>query len=171
MIFNQLAVRPTDDTMQYLSSLMAGSPLDIDIESFEVIVMISEDPIMPDPERVYEAATIHIRPWYDGYLQRSNLLLSLRSPQLQQRCIELNEEGVLRAFFNAYNPYMVVRKDMPALSRHFKTFILQMGNALGSNERVLQFTDEYVRQVDYLAPPNAEYESAMMEERATIHGF
>jgi hypothetical protein len=167
MIFNQLNVKPTDDTLEYLSNVMSGSPLDLDIASYSVEVITTQDELVAKPDNVYQARCLNLRVWYDAYLQRSSLILSLASPDLVERCMELHKEDVVRAFYNHYYPYLTIRANMPALSRNFRTFVHTTANILCGNERMLEFTGEYIEQVNLHSPPNYEYQMAQLNEQAT----
>lgn len=169
MIYNQLRVVPTPETLAYLSSVMSGSPMDLDIESWSVEIMTSEDPIEAFPDIIYTASVTSVKPWYDSFLQTSSLIVSLESADLQHRVINLTEQGVLRAWLKNlpfYNPYMTIKQNMPPLSRNFRTFVYQTANSLAANENKLEFGSEYVTQIDLMAPQNLEYNMAMNNERA-----
>ncbi len=170
MIFNQLNLLPTQETLDYLSSIMSGSPIDLDLSAYKVELMTSLEPIAPMPERIYDATAYSVKVWYDAYLQRSSLILSLVSSDLQRRAMELNEQGVVREFHNYYNPHLVLKPDYPPLSRNFKNFVTQTANVLCANERPLQFTSEWVAQIELLAPPDFEYNEAMAAERDVRRG-
>lgn len=171
MDYNQLRVLPTPETREYLSNLMSGSPIDIDLDSFSVELMTTEDFAKPAPDNVYRATSLSLKVWYDTYLQRSSLILSLSSPDLVVRCMELHKQGIAREFFNHYYPYMVIKEAMPALSRNYKTFILSTANALCSNERLLEFSSEYVSRVALTHIPNYEYQMAQLSEQANRTRF
>lgn len=166
MIYNQLFVRPTQNTLDYLSSAMSGSPLDLDLEAYRVEIITSLDAIEAYPDVVYDASAISVKVWYDTYLQRSSLILSMESSDLQKRCLDLNKHEVVRAFSDYYNPHLTLKPNMPALSRNYRTFILQTANVLCSSDQPLQFTGEYVTQADLLSPPDAAYNEAMIAERS-----
>lgn len=165
MIFNQLNVKPTDETAEYLSNLMSGSPLDLDISSYSVELITTLDELTAVPDNVYQARCLNLRVWYDTYLQRSSLILSLASPDMVERCMALHKEGAARAFYDHYYPYLVLRANMPALSRNYRTFIHTTANSLCGNERLLEFTGEYIEQVDLHSPPNYEYQMAQVHEQ------
>lgn len=165
MVYNQLIVIPTPETMEYLSSVMAGSPLDLDLRMFKVEVMLTQDEMEPEPDRIYQAKATSLKIWYDSFIGASSLILSMVSPDLERRCVELHEQGVLREFYNYYNPHMKIVPYMPALSHHYKTFVNAVANALCSNERPLEFTSEFVTQISLIAPPDFEYNQAMLSER------
>lgn len=169
MIYNQLTVRPTDTTLSYLASIMSGSPLDLDMMAMEVQIITTEDQVVADPDREYVAQAVNVEVFYDSYTQSSNLIATLVSPDLQQRCIELNQEGIARSFYDWYVPFLVIKKQMPALSRHYRTFKVSLANAMCGNERPLVFTGEYVQQVDLMAPPYADYIATMAQELRFRH--
>lgn len=166
MIFNRLSVRPTDETAEYLSNLMAGSPLDLDIESYSVELITTRDELTAKPDNVYGATSLTLKVWYDAYLQQSSLILSLASSDMVARCMELHKEGVVREFYDHFYPFLVIRHGMPALSRNYKSFILTTANALCGNERVLEFSNEYIEQVNLDHIPNYEYQMAQVHEQA-----
>lgn len=161
-VYNRLSARPTDETLEYLSNVMSGAPIDIDLSSFTVEIMTTKDKIVACPGNVYNAYATALKPWYDAYVERSSLLLSLSSEDLAMRCLELHRQGVERAFYDGYFPFMTVREGMPPLSRHFRTFILSTANTLCKNERPLQFGEEFVEQVDIIRPLNYEYYQAQL---------
>lgn len=170
-IYNRLSVRPTEETLAYLSSVMSGSPLDLDLSAYTVEVMTTKDRIEANPDNVYNAYALSLKPWYDAYLERSSLLLSLNSEDLAMRCLELHRAGVERAFFDGYFPYLTIRPDMPPLSRNYKTFILTTANTLCKNERPLQFSSEFVEQVDIIRPLNYDYYQAQLALDHNLVGY
>jgi hypothetical protein len=169
MIVNRLYVSPTEDTLSYLSAVMAGAPIDIDPTSFKVEVISTEDALEIDPERVYVAQAINVNVFYDSYVQRSSLIATLVSGDLQERARELNQEGVVRAFYDWYIPYLVIKRGTPPLSRHFRTWKVSLANAICQSERPLQFTGEYVEQEDLLSYPDFDYISSMAAELQLRH--
>lgn len=170
-VYNRLSVRPTDETLSYLSSVMSGASFDIDISTFTVEIMTTKDPIVACPGNVYNAYALSLKPWYDAYIERSSLLLSLSSEDLSMRCLELHRLGVQRAFFDGYFPYMTVRQDMPPLARNYRTFILSTANTLCKNERPLQFSGEFVEQIDIIRPANYEYYQAQLALDHNLVGY
>ena len=171
MIYNKLSVRPTDDTLEYLSNVMAGSPLDLDIESYSVEIITTLDALTAEPNNVYRATSVNLRVWYDSYLQQSSLILSLASPDLVQRCMQLHKQGVVREFYDHYYPFLVIKDGMPSLSRNYRTFILSTANALCGNERVLEFTNEFIEEVELTHMPNYEYQMAQAREQINRTGY
>lgn len=169
MIFHQLNVLPTDETLDYLSSVMSGCPMDLDLQSYKVEIITTLDALTACPNNVYEASALHVKVWYDAFLERSSLILSLLSSDLQKRCMQLNEQGVAREFHNYYNPHLTIRPDMPPLSRHYRTFISQTADALVGGQP-LTFTGEYITQVELHAPTDYEYHQAMIAERSNRRG-
>lgn len=169
MLVNRLYVVPTDETMSYLSAVMAGAPLDIDLTEFKVEITSTEDALEIDPSRVYTSQAINVNVFYDTYLQRSSLIATLVSRDLQERAKELNSEGVVRAFYDWYVPYLVIKRGTPPLSRHFRTWKVSLANALCQNERPLNFTGEHVVQENLAAYPDFDYVNAMAAELQLRH--
>lgn len=169
MLVNRLYVVPTDETLSYLSAVMAGAPLDLDLTELMVEITSTEDALEIDPSRVYSAQAININVFYDTYLQRSSLIATLVSRDLQERAKELNSEGVVRAFYDWYVPYMAIKRGTPPLSRHFRTWKVSLANALCQNERPLYFTGEHVVQEDLMAYPDFDYVQAMAAELQLRH--
>lgn len=169
MLVNRLYVVPTEDTMSYLSAVMAGAPLDLDMTDFKVEITSTEDALEIDPSRVYSAQAINVNVFYDTYLQRSSLIATLVSRDLQERAKELNNEGVVRAFYDWYVPYLVIRRGTPPLSRHFRTWKVSLANALCQNERPLNFSGEHVVQENLVAYPDFDYVNAMAAELQLRH--
>jgi hypothetical protein len=166
MILNQINVLPTQATLDYLSSVMADSPLDLDLSSFKVEIITTQDAVIAQPENLYQALPTSVRVWYDTYTQRSSLIISLVSSDLQRRGLQLAQEGVLREWYDQYNPHLIIKEGMPPLSRHYRSFIHSLANILGSgNVPPLEFTNEHVIQIETEAPINAAYHEAMAQER------
>jgi hypothetical protein len=164
MLFNQLFAIPTEDTLSYLHSVFSASPIDIDISSFKVELITSLDEIVPEPDRVYQAQVTEAKVWYDSGLQMSSFLLSLHSPDLLTRALELAQQGVAREFYDAYMPHMTVIQGMPPLSSNYRRFVLSIANLFGSNPTPLEFTNEFVVATDLQVPPNADYYDAKIKE-------
>lgn len=169
MLVNRLYVVPTDETLSYLSAVMSGAPLDIDISEFKVEITSTKGELEIDPSRVYSAQAINVNVFYDSYLQQSNLIATLVSSDLQNRAKELNREGVVRAFYDWYVPYMAIKRGVPPMSRHFRTWKVSLANALCQNERPLNFTGEHVETVDLLAYPDFDYVQAMAADLQLRH--
>lgn len=169
MLVNRLYVTPTEETMGYLSAVMAGAPIDLDLSSFKVEIIATEDALEIDPDRVYVAQAINVNVFYDSYLQRSSLIATLVSGDLQDRARELNREGVVRAFYDWYVPYLAIKRNAPPLSRHFRSFKTTLANALCQSERPLSFTGEMVEREDVMAFPDFDYINAMAAELQLRH--
>jgi hypothetical protein len=167
MIYNQLWVLPTQETLNYLSSLMQGASLDIDLNSFKVeIITTLDDGFVVCPDNMYSATGLSLKTWYDGYLQDSSLILSLHSDDLMARALELNQQGIVREGGDFYNPHLVVRQHMPSLNVTYRRFVNSMANVLCSDVK-LWFGCEHAITVDLPALPDHEYNMAMSAERHT----
>lgn len=173
MVLNQLVVYPTPETLDYFSSVLSGSPLDLDLQMFNIEVTLSADDIEPEPDRQYQVMPTGLRVWYDSYLQQSSLILSLTSPDLMQRAKELVEAGVLREWHDYYFPYLVIRPSMPPLSSNYKRFVVSATNALMSNsaQTPLIFSQETAQAVVLDAPVNQDYYQAMVEDATKRHNL
>lgn len=165
-VYNRLFVVPDDATRTYFSSLMAGCPIDLDTEQFRLEIITTEDALEIEPERVYESQAVNVNVFYDSYIQRSSLICTLVSPDLQARALELNREGVARAenFPEFFIPHFTIRPDMPAMSAHIRTWRVSIANALCQSERPLFWTGEHVAQETLLAVPDMDYQMAMVED-------
>jgi hypothetical protein len=170
--YNRLFVVPSDETMSYFSSVMSGCPIDLNIEQFKVEIITTEDGLEIDPSRVYESQAVNVNVFYDSYLQRSSLICTLRSQQLQVRAKELNREGVARPaeFPQFFIPHFTIRPDMPPLSRNIRSWKFAIANALCQTERPLYWTGEFVEQQTLLAVPDLDYQLAMAAELQLRHG-
>ncbi len=173
MYFNQLNVYPTPETLDYFSSVLSGSPLDLDLQAFSIEVTLSADDIEAEPDRQYQVMPTGLRIWYDSHIQQSSLILSLTSPDLLQRAKELVEQGVLREWHDYYFPYLVIRPGMPSLSSNYKRFVVSAANALMSNsgQTPLIFSQETVQAVVLDAPANQDYYNAMLEDATKRHNI
>jgi hypothetical protein len=173
-MYNRLYVVPTDDTMGYLSALMSGSPVDVDLETLKIELITTEDELEIDPERVYSVEAISVGVFYDTYLQRSNLIVTFKSSDMQTRYRELRDEGVVRAFYGdgiPYIPYMALIRGTPPMTKHFRAFKLAVTNALVANERMLTFTGEHVEVEKLMAVPDYDYIDAMKGDLVLRHSL
>jgi hypothetical protein len=170
MKYNRLFVKPTQVTLDYLSALLSGSPIDLDLTEFKVEIITTQDALEIDPTRVYTGRAINVNVFYDTHLQRSNLICTLVSEDLQARAKELADEGVERALYDWYVPYLVIKRGMPPLSKHYRSWKVGLANALCQNERPLSFTSEYVEVEDLTGYPDYDYIVAMSNELQTRYG-
>jgi len=147
--------------------------MDLDLESFRVEIITTEDGLEIDPERVYESQALNVNVFYDSYLQRSSLICTLVSEEMQARAIELCQEGVARAegFPPFFIPHFTIRQDMPPLSMHVRRWRATIANALCQKDRPLFWTGEYVEQDTLLAVPNMDYLTAMADELQLNRGL
>lgn len=168
MLVNQLYCVPTPDTLAFMAAIMGAGALDVYPESWVVNIMTTLDPLEPNQNNVYSATASSVRVYYDSALQRSSLIMSLESPDLQQRCLELNSQGVVREFYDHYSPFMRIRPDMPSLSRHYKRYVVQVANAMCQPDRVLEFSNEFVTTENLATMPDMDYMQAMYAEQMGI---
>lgn len=172
-VYNRLFVVPDEVTRSYFSSVMSGCPIDLDLDSFRVEIITTEDGLEIDPDRVYASQAINVNVFYDSYLQRSSLICTLASDDLQARAMELCKEDVTRAegFPQFFIPHFTIRQDMPPLSVHVRQWRATIANALCQTDRPLYWTGEYVEQQTLLAVPNADYYQAMASELQLARGL
>lgn len=169
MNYNRLFVVPTDETLDYFSKLLSGNPVGVDLQSLRVELMLTQDELLIEPARVYEAQAINVNVFYDSQLGQSSVIATLQSADMQERVKELHQEGAVREFYDWYIPYCVIKRNMPPLSKHFRTWRVQIANALCANERPLFFTGEYVEQQTLEYPPDFDYIQAMAAELGFRH--
>lgn len=167
MIYEQLFVLPTDDTLNYLSSVLHNSSVELDLSEFKIEVITTRDSVVAHPERLYTARASSLEVFYDNNLGQSSLILSLISNDLEQRALELNAAGITREWYNYYNPHIVIIPRCPPLSERFKRFKLGAANAFINNHTDFEMTFglEYVTTHQISAPIRYEYNTAMYEER------
>src|SRR5271163_5001474 len=89
MYVNQLIVLPDDQTLNYLRQIFSACPFDIDFHKMSVEVNSATQEMEADTSRVYVAEAMSMNIWYDSATQSTSLLLPLRSPALEARCVEL----------------------------------------------------------------------------------
>lgn len=164
--YNRLFVVPTADTMSYLSSVMSGCPIDLDLSQFRLEVITTEDALEIEPDRVYSSQAVNVNVYYDAALQRSSLICTLSSSDLHERCIELNREGVARpaGFPPFFIPHFTIRPDMPPMSVNIRRWRVSIANALCQSERVLSWTGEYVETEVLQHVPDLDYLNTMSAE-------
>jgi hypothetical protein len=168
MLVNRLYVTPTPDTLSYLSSLFSGAPVDLDMSSFKVEIVATEDELEIDPSRVYTGHAFNVNTYYDPALQTSSLMCAMTSADLQARARELNSEGVVRAFYDWYIPYFAIKRNV-VNSETYRRWRLSIANALCQNERPLSWTGEYVVTEEVTAYPDIEFVNAMAADLQLRH--
>ncbi len=169
MLVNRLYVVPNEPTMAYLSSLTSGAPVDVDPSTFKVEIISTAGELDIDPDRTYHCKAINVGVYYDTTLQRSNLIVTFTSPEIQERYHELLSEGVTPEFYDFCIPHMTLRKDTPPMNRHFRTWKLQMANALCQNEKIFVFGNEHVDVENLQAVPDYDYMMAMANDMRQRH--
>jgi hypothetical protein len=157
MIVNELSVLPDADTIDYLSTIMSGAPLSIDLESIYVVVAQSQSEIKADPNTVFLAKAGSLDMWYDTATGETSLILPLMSPALDARAAEVRNKTEPAFYGGVYIPFLTIVPHMPALSRHYRRFVRGLSDTLWANRQPLVFEREFVTVKDYAAVPNADF--------------
>lgn len=157
MIVNQLLVLPDDDTLSYLSKVFSACPFDLDLSLMHVEINSSESPMEPIDTATYVARAGTMDIYYDGASQTSSLLLPLDSPALTTRCATLRKDNPSAFYGRNYFPFLVVKRNMPPLARHYRSFIRSISTSLATSEYPLIFTYELQRVAEFSSPPDIDY--------------
>lgn len=156
MLFNQLIALPRPETLEYLSRIMSGSPLMIDLKTMYVEINLSQQPMEADPEAVYSARPGKGGVWYDSASGISSWIIPLVSEQLQMRHFELQQVAP-NPFYKAYIPHLILIAGVPPLKRNYRAFMSSINNTLATTDEQLFFDAEIVREVDLTRAPMYDF--------------
>jgi len=169
MIVNQMFVLPTEDTLYYLSQIFSGCPFDIDLSLMHVEVNSSVQEMTPDPLLLYKATAGTMEVFFDTATMETSLLLPLESRSLVERCAELRQTAPSAFYSNStmgedyYFPFMVVKRNMPPRSRHYRSFINSLSNTLATtSDYPLLFEGEFIVTSDFSNVPDYDYYSSQV---------
>ena len=157
MIVNELAVLPDQGTIDYLSTILSGAPMEIDLQNMYVVVAQSVAEIKPDPNTVFLAKAGSLDVWYDSAAGESSLILPLWSPALDARASEVRDEAKPAFYGGLYVPHLIVIPQMPPLSRHYRRFVRSLSDTLFANRVPLVFEREFVTIKEYRSVPLADF--------------
>lgn len=156
MLFNQLIALPRPETLEYLSRMLSGSPLMIDLKSMYVEINLSQDEMESSPDSVYSARPGNGGVWYDTGSAISSWIIPLVSEQLQYRHFEVSQEAP-NPFYTAYIPHLIMIAGIPPLKRNYRTFMASINNTLATSDEQLFFDAEIVRQIDLTRAPMYDF--------------
>jgi hypothetical protein len=160
MLFNEVRVLPTPETVDYLSMLFSASPLPLHLQEWSVILNQSETAMDTDPERVYEAKVETINVWYDFLEGQDALIMVLKSQDLVERALELRQYAP-NPFYRSYYPYLVMLKPMPQIKRNYRAMINSWGDTLVRDQTPLLFDAELQVQTNYEGVPELNFYTDM----------
>lgn len=166
MLFNEVRVIPTQETVDYLSMLMSGSSLPMDPMSWSVVLNQSNYSMEVDTDRIYEAKAETLNVWYDDLTGQAALLMVLKSQDLVERAMELREQAP-NPLHASYYPNIVMLRPMPQLKRRYKALINSWGDTLVRDQTPLIFEMEFQIPVEYNGVPEANF-YADMDRRYNI---
>ena len=163
MLVNRTVVLPTDETRDYLASVLSGSPVDINLDSFHIVLLDTMDPVVLNSKAVYTVEATAFKQWYNEATQQGALILSLQSADLQARYEELTASHKDR-WYTEYSPYMVVVPYANPDRLHQRRFIGSIANALCSmnNATKLQFSFETQFALECNRAPYEEYHNSII---------
>lgn len=162
MVLNELLVLPTPETINYLSMIMSGSPLEIRLDQAYVSLNISKHSMTPNLNNKFEAQPGGLGVWFDQSTGYSSLILPLKSLQMAERVLELREEAPNYFYGPHWFGFMVLVRDCPLLNRRRAAFVNSIGNTLAWSPNPLTFDAEYVRPTNVTAPPFEDYYSSQI---------
>src|SRR6185437_297756 len=158
MLVHQLVVIPTPDTLEYLSQVFSGSPIDLDLKAMYVEVNSSTLPMEADPDRIYKASAGTLSQYYDSATGETSLLLPLDSPQLLERFRVLRMTAPSAFYVQNYFPFLVVKRNMPPLKPHRRGLVnISWADTLAANHYPLMFDAEIVLTKEYYEAPDLDY--------------
>jgi hypothetical protein len=160
MVFNELLVLPTPETIRMLSTIMSASPLEIRLDQAYVSLNISEDSMTPKTGNVYTAQAGNLGVWFDQSSGLSSLIMPLQSPQMAERVLELREEAPNAFYGGRWIGFMVLIRDCPPMNRRKSGFVNSISNTLAWGDSALTFDAEMVRPIEVHAPPFQDFYSS-----------
>jgi hypothetical protein len=166
MLIYQLVVLPTPETVQYLSNVFSGSPIDLDLQSFFVEINSSTEIMEADESRVYKATAGSLGRYYDSNTEETSLLLPLVSESLLARCRELREHAPSQFYGDHYFPYMCIKRNMPPMKAHRRGLINSWADTLYANHFPLMFDAEIVLHKELDNAPDLDYYTTRVVDAA-----
>lgn len=171
MVFYQLVVLPTQETVDYIRTQMSPPPFDIDLDKLHVVVLTSRQPIPESAGQIYIAKSKKLDRVYDSQLQRSTFTMSLDSPALQELYSGLVQAGCKDAFYKEFYPHMHLVDGMPPGAPSFRKFRVAMENIFSESEVELEFGNELVMTKDISYPVDSDYQELMNMEVRNGNSF
>ena len=156
MLVNKLVVIPTQETMDYLTQVFSGCPFDVDLQQLCIEINTSREPMMAQPDLVYQVIAGDMDVFYDSSVGMSSLILPVTSAALAHRFVELQDTAP-HAFHRLYFPHATFVEPMPALPRHYRGFINSVASTLRSGDQPLLFDAEMVIPTNVDSPPDIDY--------------
>lgn len=156
MLFNQLIVLPRPETLEYLSRILSGSPLTIDLKTMYVELNLSQGDMDPEPEAVYMAKAGNGGVWYDTGTGLSSWIIPLVSEQMQRRHFDLQPEAP-NPFYKGFIPHLILLPGVPPLKRNYRTFMASINNTLATSYEPLLFDAEIVRPIELTRAPMYDF--------------
>jgi len=166
MLIYQLVVLPTPDTLEYLSNVFSGSPIDLDLQSFSVEINSSTEIMEADESKVYKADAGSMDRFYDSATGETSLLLPLQSEQLLTRCRELREHAPSAFYGEHYFPYLCIKRNMPTMKPHRRALINSWADTLYANHYPLMFDAEIILHKEYDNAPDMDYYTTRVVDAA-----
>ena len=163
MQVNELVVLPTQETLEYLAYTMSACPFDMNLQDTYVTLNMSQEPMEPDPSRVYKATAGSLGIWYDQATGYSSLILPLYSESMIERVAELRADAPSAFYGDHWFAFMVLVPDFPPQARRYVAFINSISDSLAmAQEAPLFFDAELVRSTEVHAVPFADYYAAQI---------
>lgn len=157
MLLNKLVVALSLDSKDYLKIIMASSPLEFNVDAFEVEIITTNGAFETKPSNTYKASCGTMGIWYDPSRQESSLILPLVSESLTNRFNQIYKTGSIPFWYPLYNPHLVMKFAMPGRHKHFRGFLNSISTTLATGNVPLTFDSEYAEVVDQQHPLNYEY--------------
>jgi len=165
MQVNQLIVLPDAGTLDYLRQMFSGCPFDLDLAKAYVEVNSSLGEMEPDDSNVYVASAGSMNIWYDSSTQSSSLLLPITSVALTDRCMELRDSAPSLFYGDYYMPFLVIKRHMPPMSRHYRSFINSISDVLYANRQPLVFDSEFLLPQSFEYVPDTDFYVSQIANR------
>jgi len=137
--------------------------MDINFDSFHIILLDTDREVALDSKAVYNVECTAFNQWYDEDKAQGSLILSLKSRDLQERYKQLTAQHK-DLWFNEYSPYMVVVPYANPDRIHQRRFIGSIANALcnlnAANILTFGFETQFTLELD--KGPLVEYHNSIL---------
>lgn len=122
----------------------------------KLTIMVSSLDLTPSPDRQYSTVITDLDLYFSTEVGSSSALMSLQSPALDERFMELVGGGTIPSFGLHYNPFIILLRHFPPLTRRNRNHFNQMRtNSQGVD---LEFGGEQVEVKEFFGEPYREYQ-------------
>lgn len=143
---DHVIVVPTPETSNEIQLYMKGCPFDHQTaDTWHVTLYVGQSEIprsILQYGRVYRAKGLGVDYWYDNQLQRTNLVITMESEDLQRRHEEIMLQTGIMPTAKEFVPHLTLVYGLPQLSPSIKSFKNSLAMTMHRLGDTLMFTGE-----------------------------